>query len=142
MDAKQIIDWFKLQPNQTKAVSMPPLILSSLLLDSKELPGFKPIKEKRPICGAIYYFLDPQTFSAMHRVTGDMLYHFYSGAPVQMLLLYPEHYPIPLRALHLQQRPRFRREPDEGDTRQYLARVPVDTGRRLCPDGCDDVPRV
>jgi predicted cupin superfamily sugar epimerase len=26
----------------------------------------------------------------MHRVTGDMIYHFYSGHPVQMLFLYPE----------------------------------------------------
>jgi predicted cupin superfamily sugar epimerase len=40
-----------------------------------------------PLASAIFYFLDPGTFSALHRVKGDMIYHFYSGHPVQMLLL-------------------------------------------------------
>ncbi|SHH65053.1 cupin domain-containing protein [Flavobacterium defluvii] len=41
-------------------------------------------------CSAIYYFLDNSRCSIMHKVTGDMLYHFYAGKPVEMLLLYPE----------------------------------------------------
>lgn len=79
-----------MQPNTVEGGYYYTTYTSTLLLDSKELPGFKPIKEKRPICGGLYYFLDPQGFSAMHSVTGDMLYHFYAGDPVQMLLLYPE----------------------------------------------------
>jgi uncharacterized protein len=93
MDAKTIIDWFKLQPNAQEGGYFAATYTSALEIDSKDLPGFKPIKGKRPICGAIYYFLDPDGFSAMHKVTGDMLYHFYSGDPVQMLLLYPENSP-------------------------------------------------
>ncbi len=54
MDVKQIIDWFKLQPNQDEGGFYATTYTSFLLLDSKELPGFNPIKEKRPICGAIY----------------------------------------------------------------------------------------
>ena len=42
-----------------------------------------------PTPQAIFYFLDTTTFSALHRVKGDMIYHFYSGYPVQMLLLHP-----------------------------------------------------
>ncbi len=39
-------------------------------------------------CGsAIYYLLTPETFSALHRLPTDEVYHFYLGAPVQMLLL-------------------------------------------------------
>ncbi len=90
MDPQQIIDWFKLQPNELEGGYFAGTYTSALQIGSKDLPGFKPIDNKRPICGAIYYFLDQTTFSAMHRVTGDMLYHFYSGDPVQVLLLYPE----------------------------------------------------
>ena len=90
MDAKTVIDWFSLQPNTAEGGYFAGVYTSSLKIDNKDLPGFKPVKEKRSICGAIYYFIDPEGFSAMHKVTGDMLYHFYSGDPVQMLLLYPE----------------------------------------------------
>lgn len=90
MDAKTIKEWFDLQPNTAEGGYFAGVYTSSLTIDNKELPGFKPVKEKRPLCSAIYYFLDADTFSAMHKVTGNMLYHFYSGDPVQMLLLYPE----------------------------------------------------
>jgi predicted cupin superfamily sugar epimerase len=38
---------------------------------------------------AIYYLLTPGTFSAMHRLPGDELFHFYLGDPVEMLQLWP-----------------------------------------------------
>jgi hypothetical protein len=38
---------------------------------------------------AIYYLLTPNTFSAMHRLPGDEIYHFYLGDPVELLLLNP-----------------------------------------------------
>ena len=79
-----------MQPNDAEGGYFASTYTSSILIPGKDLPGFKPIKEERPICGAIYYLVDPQSFSAMHRVTGNMLYHFYSGDPVQMLLLYPD----------------------------------------------------
>jgi len=36
---------------------------------------------------AIYYLLTPETFSAMHRVASDEIFHFYLGDPVRMLQL-------------------------------------------------------
>jgi len=39
---------------------------------------------------AIYYLLTPDTFSAMHRVRGDEVFHFYAGDPVEMLQLWPD----------------------------------------------------
>ena len=39
---------------------------------------------------AIYYLLTPDTFSALHRLHGDEIYHFYLGDPVDLLLLYPD----------------------------------------------------
>lgn len=41
----------------------------------------------RSMCTAIYYLLTPDTFSAMHRVRGDEMFHFYLGDPVEMLQL-------------------------------------------------------
>lgn len=45
---------------------------------------------KRSAGTAIYYLLTPGTFSAMHRLPNDEIYHFYLGDPVEMLLLFPE----------------------------------------------------
>ncbi|MBN2239627.1 MAG: cupin domain-containing protein [Dehalococcoidales bacterium] len=44
----------------------------------------------RSFCTAIYYLLTPDTFSAMHRVRSDEIFHFYLGDPVEMLQLFPD----------------------------------------------------
>jgi predicted cupin superfamily sugar epimerase len=36
---------------------------------------------------AIYYLLTPDTFSSMHQLRGDEVFHFYLGDPVEMLQL-------------------------------------------------------
>ncbi|HVC48022.1 MAG TPA: cupin domain-containing protein [Terracidiphilus sp.] len=43
----------------------------------------------RPAGTAIYYLLEPGTFSEMHVLTSDEIFHFYAGDPVEMLQLYP-----------------------------------------------------
>jgi predicted cupin superfamily sugar epimerase len=44
---------------------------------------------QRPVGTAIYYLLEPGTFSEMHVLTSDELFHFYLGDPVEMLQLRP-----------------------------------------------------
>ena len=39
---------------------------------------------------AIYYLLEPGTFSEMHRLSSDEIFHFYLGDPVEMLQLHPD----------------------------------------------------
>jgi hypothetical protein len=41
----------------------------------------------RAVSTAIYYLLTPDTFSALHRLASDEVFHFYAGDPVDMLLL-------------------------------------------------------
>jgi predicted cupin superfamily sugar epimerase len=41
----------------------------------------------RSLATAIYYVLTPDSFSALHRLDADEVYHFYLGDPVEMLLL-------------------------------------------------------
>lgn len=44
----------------------------------------------RALGTAIYYLLTPETFSAMHRLASDEIFHFYLGDPVEMLQLWPD----------------------------------------------------
>jgi hypothetical protein len=44
----------------------------------------------RPAGTAIYYLLEPGTFSEMHVLDSDEMFHFYLGDPVEMLQLYPD----------------------------------------------------
>ena len=38
----------------------------------------------------IYYLLTPDTFSALHRLQSDEIFHFYLGGPVRMVQLFPD----------------------------------------------------
>jgi predicted cupin superfamily sugar epimerase len=44
----------------------------------------------RPYGTAIYYLLEQGTFSEMHMLAADEIFHFYLGDPVEMLQLYPD----------------------------------------------------
>ena len=45
---------------------------------------------RRALATAIYYLLTPESFSAIHNVPGDEIFHFYTGDPVEMLELAPD----------------------------------------------------
>ena len=47
-------------------------------------------RRTRAASTAIYYLLEPETFSAMHVLANDEIFHFYLGDPVEMLQLYPD----------------------------------------------------
>ena len=57
-------------------------------------PGVTPLRytSEKSLGTAIYYLLssDPDSFSALHRLPTDEIYHFYLGDPVEMLLLAPD----------------------------------------------------
>jgi predicted cupin superfamily sugar epimerase len=38
----------------------------------------------------IYFLLTPETFSAMHRLQSDEIFHFHLGDPIEMLQLWPD----------------------------------------------------
>ena len=47
-------------------------------------------ESKRTLATAIYYLLTPDTFSEIHRLPADEVFHFYLGDPVEMLQLLPD----------------------------------------------------
>jgi len=44
----------------------------------------------RSVSTAIYYLLTPNTYSALHRLQSDEVFHFYGGGAVEMLQLFPD----------------------------------------------------
>ena len=42
-------------------------------------------KSDRKSSSAIYYLITPESFSALHRVKSDEMFHFYCGDPVEMV---------------------------------------------------------
>ncbi len=48
------------------------------------------VRESRVWSTAIYYLLTKNTFSVMHRLRSDEIYHFYCGDPLEMLNLMPD----------------------------------------------------
>ena len=57
----------------------------------EQLPeGFRPGAESKPVGTAIQYLITPRTFSRLHRLPTDEVYHFYLGDPVEMFLVSPQ----------------------------------------------------
>jgi uncharacterized protein len=61
---------------------------SPVKLPPSALPGH--YTGARSLSTAIFYLLTSDTFSAMHMLPGDEIYHFYAGDPVEMLQLHPD----------------------------------------------------
>lgn len=61
---------------------------SGELIQKSSLP--ERYSNSRSFGTAIYYLLTSGTFSAMHRLRTDEIFHFYSGDPVEMLQLFPD----------------------------------------------------
>lgn len=90
LSSDDVKKWLGLAPNPQEGGFLASVYDSPIRIPNETLKGFPPAEHPRSICGAIYYFLDTTGCSVLHRVTGDMLYHFYAGDPVQMLLLFPD----------------------------------------------------
>ena len=84
----QIKGLLKLQPLPSEGGFFAEVYRSTCKLPSSALPSGYP--GERSLSTAIYYLLTPENFSAMHRLRGDEVYHFYLGDPVEMLLLKPD----------------------------------------------------
>jgi len=50
----------------------------------------KRYRKVRTYATAIYYLITPESFSTIHRLKSDEIFHFYLGDPVEMLQLYPD----------------------------------------------------
>lgn len=77
MNAKELIERFSLQP----LLGEGGYFCRSYEAIEEAAPGKK-------AASAIYYLLTESTFSSLHKLPADEVYHFYLGDPVELLLLY------------------------------------------------------
>jgi hypothetical protein len=82
MTADEIKTLLKLEPHPAEGGFFRQTYLCGT---SVELP-----RGMRPAGTAIYYLLEPGTFSEMHVLASDEVFHFYLGDPVEMLQLFPD----------------------------------------------------
>lgn len=45
---------------------------------------------QRDLNTAIYYLISEGSFSAIHRITSDEIFHYYTGDPVEMIQIHPD----------------------------------------------------
>ncbi len=88
LTADKIIALLNLKPHPEEGGYFVETYRSSETISEKALPNR--YKGVRSFGTAIYYLLTPETFSTMHRLQSDEIFHFYLGAPVEMLQLWPD----------------------------------------------------
>lgn len=88
LTAKQVIDLLKLEPLPVEGGYFRQTYLASDSISQAALPAR--YDGDKPFSSAIYYLLQGNDFSALHKLKTDEVYHFYLGDPVEMLLLHPD----------------------------------------------------
>jgi predicted cupin superfamily sugar epimerase len=88
LTAAQVIAALDLKPHPIEGGYFRETYRSSDRLSADALPPH--YGAARAASTAIYYLLTPDTFSAIHRLATDEVFHFYLGDPVEMLLLHPD----------------------------------------------------
>ncbi len=86
--AKQIIKFFDMKPLPDEGGYYVETYRCQEKIDKTMLP--KRFASERSIGTTILYLLTLDTFSALHRLACDEMFHFYFGSPVTMLQLHPD----------------------------------------------------
>ncbi|TKJ29791.1 MAG: hypothetical protein CEE40_07430 [Chloroflexi bacterium B3_Chlor] len=87
ISAEEIIERLGMQPHPEEGGYFAETYKSEELISKLGLPERYP--SERAFGTAIFYLLTPDTFSALHRLASDEIFHFYLGDPVTMLQLHP-----------------------------------------------------
>lgn len=85
-DAEQIIEFFAMRPLPREGGYYVETYRSPDKLGNSALP--EKYAGERNLATAILYLITPETFSALHRIVSDEIFHFYLGDPVTMLQLH------------------------------------------------------
>jgi predicted cupin superfamily sugar epimerase len=88
MTAEDIIDLLGMRPLPGEGGYFAETYRSAHGIPTGSLPDS--YRGERAFGTAIYYLLTSETFSALHRLPGDEVYHFYLGDSVEMLQLKPD----------------------------------------------------
>jgi predicted cupin superfamily sugar epimerase len=120
----QIRELLKLRPLPAEGGYFAETYKSDLLIPAEALPPS--FEGHRSFTTAIFYLLTPDTFSALHRLRADELYHFYLGDPVEL---------VELRSGGSATRTILGQDLTAGMRLQHLVRAGVWQGSRLAAGG-------
>ena len=87
---EQLIEIFNLEPLPIEGGLFFQTYCAEENIGSEGMPGRYPVD--KPFGTAIVYLLtkEPDSFSALHKLPTDEMYHFYLGDPVELLQLHPD----------------------------------------------------
>ena len=88
MTGKKIIDLLDLKPLPKEGGYYRETYHSQELISKQSLP--LRYTNSKVFCTSIYYLLTPDTFSALHKLPTDEIFHFYLGDSVIVLQLHPD----------------------------------------------------
>jgi len=86
-NAKEIIAALGLQPHPIEGGFFRETYRSAGVIPAESLPPGYASRAGRSIGTAIYYLLTADSFSELHRLPTEEVFHFYLGGPVRMLQL-------------------------------------------------------
>jgi predicted cupin superfamily sugar epimerase len=86
--AQEIISALNLQPHPIEGGFFRETYRSAGLIPVETLPSEYSSQAGRSFGTAIYYLLAPETFSEMHRLPTEEVFHLYLGGPVRQLQLF------------------------------------------------------
>jgi len=90
MTADEIIRLLALEKHPKEGGYFRETYRSRAAVDRAHLPsGYTAGPRDRALGTAIYYLITPDSFSALHRLPGDEIFHHYLGDAVEMLMLHP-----------------------------------------------------
>jgi predicted cupin superfamily sugar epimerase len=90
LTASEIIRSLNLKPHPIEGGFFRETYRSMSLVPALALPPSYGGTTGRSFGTAIYYLLTPQTFSELHRLPTEEVFHFYLGSPVRMLQLFED----------------------------------------------------
>jgi predicted cupin superfamily sugar epimerase len=88
--AEEIIKALDLKPHPIEGGFFRETYRSRDTISGSALPPEYPRDAARSLATSIYYLLTPQTFSEMHRLPTEEIFHVYKGGPVRMLQLHAD----------------------------------------------------
>ena len=89
-DVQEIIRRLNLKPLEIEGGYFRQTYRSKYAIENKGKKQTQAENNERPACTQIYYLITPSSFSHLHMLPQDEIFHFYMGDAVEMLLLCPE----------------------------------------------------
>jgi len=89
-DARSLIEILGLQPHPIEGGHFRETYRSARVVPPSAMPAGGHSAAGRSLSTAIYFLLTADTFSELHRLPTEEVFHFYLGGPVRMLQLFPD----------------------------------------------------